>query len=43
MTRHFRRYSGQTPAQFARESLARKKWLAAQDVAFVQELAAPDA
>jgi transcriptional regulator GlxA family with amidase domain len=24
MTRHFRRYSGQTPAQFARSSMAKK-------------------
>jgi len=40
MSRHFRRYSGQTPAQFARDSEAKKKWLAARDVAFVQEGAA---
>ncbi len=40
MTRHFRRYSGQTPAQFARDSAAKKQWLAALDVAFVQERAA---
>ncbi len=37
MTRHFRRYSGETPAQFARSSTAKRKWLAAQDVAFVQD------
>ena len=37
MTRHFRRYAGQTPAQFARSSVEKKKWLAAEDVAFVQE------
>jgi AraC-like DNA-binding protein len=42
MTREFRRYSGQTPARFARESMARKAWLAARDVAFVQERPAPD-
>jgi methylphosphotriester-DNA--protein-cysteine methyltransferase len=42
MTRHFRRYSGQTPASFARSSVERKKWLAAQDVAFVQDGAARD-
>ncbi len=42
MTRHFRRYSGQTPAQFARSSSEKKKWLAAEDVAFVQEGAAGD-
>src|SRR6516225_8057406 len=29
MARQFRRYSGQTPAQFARSSMAEKKWLAA--------------
>jgi AraC-like DNA-binding protein len=37
MTREFRRYAGQTPARFARESIARKRWLAALDVAIVQE------
>lgn len=42
MTREFRRYAGQTPARFARESAARKRWLAAGDVAFVQERPAPD-
>jgi len=39
MTRDFRRYAGQTPARFARDAAARKKWLAALDVAFVQEAA----
>jgi AraC-like DNA-binding protein len=42
MTREFRRYSGQTPSRFAREAMARKKRLAAQDVAFDQERPAPD-
>ena len=37
MTREFRRYAGLTPARFARESSSKKLWLAAQDVAFVQE------
>lgn len=43
MTREFRRYSGQTPARFARESLARKLWLAARDVAIIQDAAGADA
>jgi AraC-like DNA-binding protein len=43
LTREFRRYSGQTPARFARESLAKKLWLAARDVAFVQDPPAPEA
>ena len=38
MTRHFKRYSGQTPGQFVRSSIAKKKWLESSDVAFVQEL-----
>jgi len=42
MTRHFRRFSGQTPGQFARDSASKKTWLAAQDVAFVQERAASE-
>jgi AraC-like DNA-binding protein len=37
LTREFRRYSGLTPARFARESAARKRWLADHDVAFVQD------
>jgi AraC-like DNA-binding protein len=37
MTREFRRYAGETPARFARESAARKAWPSAQDVAFVQD------
>ena len=43
MTREFRRYSGQTPARFAREALAIKLWLAARDVAILQDPPAPDA
>jgi hypothetical protein len=42
MTRHFRRYSGQTPVQFVRSSMAKKKWPADQDVAFIQEADARD-
>jgi AraC-like DNA-binding protein len=42
MTREFKRYCGQSPARFARGLAAKKKWLAAQDVAFVQEHPAPD-
>jgi AraC-like DNA-binding protein len=42
MTREFRRYSGQTTSSFAREAMAKKKCLAAHDVAFVQERPAPD-
>ncbi len=37
MTREFRKYSGQTPARFAREMATRKRWLAANRVAFVQD------
>jgi AraC-like DNA-binding protein len=37
MTREFRKYSGQTPSRFAREMATRKRWLAANRVAFVQE------
>jgi AraC-like DNA-binding protein len=43
LTREFRRYSGQTPARFARETLARKLWLAARDVAILQDPPAADA
>jgi AraC-like DNA-binding protein len=43
LTREFRRYAGQTPARFARESAERKRWLSklVPDVAFVQEPPAP--
>ncbi len=37
LTREFRRYAGQTPRRFARESRERQAWLARQDVAFVQD------
>ena len=37
MTREFRRFAGLTPARFAREAARKKRWLAAQDVAIVQE------
>jgi AraC-like DNA-binding protein len=43
MTRQFRKYAGQTPADFARSSAAKKKWLAAEHVAFVQEGVKDDA
>jgi len=42
LTREFRRFAGLTPARFARESSAKKRWLASQDVAFVQEREEPD-
>lgn len=42
MTREFRRYSGQSPSRFAREVVAKKKWMAVHDVAFVQERTASD-
>ncbi len=38
MTQQFRRYAGQTPAQFARRAAEEKNEMAAQDVAFVQEI-----
>ncbi len=41
MTRDFKRFCGQTPARFARDSAKKKEWLANLDVAFVQDPTEP--